>query len=249
MALYGQSGTGKTSFAAQFPNVLFVVDPKEEGIEDLKASGQVRQDIPVLVASKWEELTGITDELISADHPYRYVAFDALTGFEAQLFDFVKRTEFKNDWEKFHAYGKGPETAVPELNSWLNKLEDLRRKGVGVLLIAHSKVKTFNDPLRESYDRIIFDNHEKVMNAVLKWASDVGYIDFEVKIEEEGLKNKARGGNFRLHLNRQAAFEAKNRSGVKQPIPMPSPAEGFKNFVAAVSAAKKAGTANKEVAA
>lgn len=239
MVLYGKHGNGKSSFAARFPNRLFVVDATEEGIHDLKASGQVASDVPVITIETWTDEMNLIDELLAEKHPYKYYVRDAIgaTGLEGKLFEHVKNTECGGDWDKFLAYGRGPELAITHLNTYINKLEDLRRKGVGVLLIAHSKVKTFNDPMRESYDRIILDNHDKVQNAFLKWASTVGYIDYRVKVDDEGSKAKAKGGWFELHLNRQPAFEAKNRDGVRNPIALPDADTGFRNFAAAIKAA------------
>lgn len=242
MVLYSRPGRGKTSLAAQFPNRLFVVDPTEEGIHDLKASGQVPADTPVLTVNSWEEDIAILDELINNDHPYRYYVRDAIgaTGLEGKLFEYVCKKDCEGNWDKFSAYGRGPELALPYLNEYLNKLEDLRRKGVGVLLIAHSKVKAFNDPMRDSYDRIILDNHDKVQNAILKWASTVGYIDYRVKVEEENGKAKAKGGWAELHLVGTPAFEAKNRDGITEVIKLPNAMEGFKNFAMAIKKARGA---------
>lgn len=245
MVLYSKAGNGKTSFAAQFPGRLFVVDATEEGIHDLKSSGQVSADVPVITIDSFQDELDLLDELITNDHDYKFYVRDAIgaTGLEYKLFEHVRDREFKGDWDKFYAYGKGPETAIAYLNDYINKLEDLRRKGVGYLMIAHSKVKTFNDPMRESYDRVILDNHDKVQNAFLKAASTVGYIDYRVKVEERENsvnKNTAKGGWFELHLSRQPAFEAKNRDGIHAPIDLPDAATGFRNFCAAVSASHKA---------
>lgn len=236
MLFYGEPGCGKTSLAAQFPDVLFVIDPMEDGINTLKLSGQVPNNTPVLPLSTWEEVEQFVDELAETkDVPYKHLAFDCLGGFERLLHDYVCKVEYNGVWgEKgFNAFQKGYEKSVAYLSTFLNKLDRLKAKGIGPLFLAHTHIKPFNDPQRPSYDKIIVDVHHKTYAAIKKWIDVIGFFEFVILTEEEGNRTKAKGGQYRqMHLSNSGAFDAKNRNGITKPVPMgKSGKEGFQNLM------------------
>jgi hypothetical protein len=240
--LYGVPGCGKTSLAANFPGVLFVTHPLEDGINTLKLSKQVSPDIPVITLDKWEDVESLVEELIENDVPYKHVAFDSLGRFEKLLHEYVCREHFQNDWEKFQQWGKGPDKAVAYFCTFLNKVAQLKVKGIGPIFLGHTQIKPHNDPQRGSYDTISIDVSKQIFGEIRKWVDIIGFIEFVISVQEEkGKPNKALGGKIRqMHLDNAAVFEAKNRHGIKKPVNLGNSAkEGFKNFMDAFKQGKE----------
>lgn len=246
MLLYGRPGSYKTSFAAQFPGVVFAVGPQERGIEDLKSNGLVDPSIPVGCFDNWTSLMSLFDELITAEHSYQFLAGDSLTEYQRLLFDFVTQTHFDGKRSKFAAYGAGFDASVPYWDLMLQKFERMRvERNIGIILIAHSKVKTFQDPLREAYDQYMPDLHDgknsSIVSSTYRYCSDIGYISPIIYThKDDGERTKGKGGEqYEMHFNPCAAFEAKNRRNLKSVIPMgSSPQEAYSNFCAAIAACR-----------
>lgn len=241
---YSSPGAGKTSLAAHFPGVAFIIDNKEDGINTLKCANQVPADVPVWPAfDKWEDLLSLLDELIANDHPYKYLAFDSLTGFERLLHKHVCDVEYGGDFgEKgFSSFMRGYGTSIPYLIEMLDKLDTLRSQDVGVIFLAHSNVKTFNDPQRESYDRIVADIHPKTYGTIAKWCDVIGFLDYKIYTDEEGGKTKGKGGQYRqINLSHNAVYDAKNRHGITEPVSMgKSGKDAYTNLMQAFKNAMK----------
>lgn len=240
---YSQPGLGKTSLAANFPNVAFIIGDKEEGVNTLKQAKQIDSDVPVWPAfSKWDDMMTLLDELINNTHPYKYLAFDTLGEFERMLHEHVCQKEYKGDWgnKGFSNFQIGYKTAIPYFLEFLSKLDELRYKDVGIIFLAHAVVKTHRDPQREDYGRISMALHDRTTEEVKKWCDMIGYMEYKVFLnEDEG--GKAKGGSSRhIVVNWDAAFEAKNRYGITKPINMgKSGKEAYQNLMTTFKEAMK----------
>lgn len=249
IVIYSKHGAGKTSFASQFSKPVFLIHPKEDGIGDLQNAGLADPTIPVWTAEDWEAAEACVDALLTEDHDRETFVMDELSGFETLLHEYVGKVEFGGEMTEhgFYSFQNGPNKIAPlYLERFLSKLERLREeRGVLPIILSHSKIKTFNDPQRPSYDRIILSCGEPTAAAVLEWATTVGFIDFVIETSTpDGKKGKKRaaGGQQRvMHLTQSAVFEAKNRWNITEAVDMGDSAEeAFQNFNAAVQAAVKA---------
>lgn len=223
--IYGPPGVGKTSLAAHFPNPLFLIDAHEQGIHDLKNAGLLDADIPVLPdATSWEDLLEMLVELSNMDHDFDTLVIDSLTGMERLCYQHVCENEFNGDWSSkgFHSYMQGYEiTRRRYWPTFLEHLDLVRGNDVNVLLLAHSEVRSHNDPEREAYDRYEPSLHRKQWDCTHRWAEFVLFANFHIDLEQIGTKKKARGGQDRyLHTENSAAYIAKNRLGLPTIIEM-----------------------------
>lgn len=249
--LQGVEGWGKTSFGAQAPAPLFLMARGETGLCTLIEAGQL-PETPYLPAFEgWTEYLRALDALRTEAHDFKTICLDAAGGFERLCFEHVCEVSFNGDWTErgFASYGKGPDVALPEWISMLTRLDRIREeRKCAIVLLAHSKVKTFKNPEGPDYDRYTVDLNEKIWGVTHKWADMVLFANFltEAVKEKGALRAKAKGGRERvIYTTRSAAYDAKNRHGLPEEIDGgSSAAEAWANFVAAL----KAGREQKEAA-
>lgn len=237
MVLFGPPGIGKTSFGAAIPGCVFMHDDQEEGIHTLKSTGQVAADLPILPPmTRWGEVLDCCKALLDGEHNHKCLVIDTLGGCERLCHEFVCNESFQGEWgdKGFASYQKGYEVALPAWRSFLNALDKLRtQRGMRILFLAHSQVKTFRNPTSEDYDRYIPDCHHKTWNLTHKWADIVLFANYFVVVDKHG---KGKGGQERsMYTQNHAAYEAKNRYNLPEEIPMGnSGAEAWGNLTAAI---------------
>jgi len=83
-------------------------------------------------------------------------------------------------------YGKGYIHALTYWREVLNGLDALRlERGMAVILIAHSKVERFEDPLSQSYDRYSPRLHKHANAMVCEWADAVLFARHKYRTQTE----------------------------------------------------------------
>jgi hypothetical protein len=240
-------GWGKTSFGAQAPKPIFIQTGGETGLETLIDAGRLPEVPHFPAVQTWEELLGVIETLTVEDHPFRTAVIDTMNGGEALCHQFICTRDFGGQWGNtgFGSYSKGYEVALPEWTRLLNALDRLRiERKMTILLLTHTKVKSFKNPEGPDYDRYQPDVHEKTWGLSHKWADCVLFGNFEVTVavdKAEAKRGKGTGGKFRLmYTERSAAYDAKNRLGLLTEIEMGNSApEAWTNFMAAIKAGRE----------
>jgi hypothetical protein len=247
--LHAVEGFGKTTLGAHFPKPIFFQSKGETGLETLIDNRRLG-DVPHFPESQeWSELLSGLTALDREAHDFKTVVVDTINGAERMCQEHVCARDFNNNWIEFGAYGKGPEVALADWRVLLNKLDALRDKGMGVVLLCHTRVKGFKNPTGADYDRYQPDMGDKAWGLTHKWADVVLFGNFETLVvgknnsvvADSSKKGKGMGGKQRvLYTVRDAAYDAKNRLGLPQEIALPdSPAEAWTAFSSAVKHAKE----------
>ena len=248
--IHALEGLGKSSFAAQMKAPIFIETKGETGLETLIDSGRLPEIPHFPEVQSWPELLGCIETLTVDDHTYKTLVIDTANGAERLCHEHVCDVEYGGEWgdRGFGSYAKGFEVSLAEWRKLLNALDALRAtKSMAIVLLCHTKVKTFKNPDGHDYDRYAPDMHDKTWGLSHKWADLVLFGNFETlvvtakgdadKLERKG---KAAGGQVRmLYTERHASYDAKNRLGLPEEIEMGnSPQEAFANFIAAVKSGR-----------
>ena len=228
--VYGLPGVGKSQFASDSPKPIFI------GAED----GTHHLDVSRFPEPKsFVEIRNMLAELLKEEHPYKTVVLDSLDWIEPLVFKAVCDLDGSSSIDKAQGgYGKGFTEAQKMWRFIISDLSALREtKKMNIILIAHSQVKSFNDPtMSQPYDR-----HQPKINdkASALWVEACDFVLFAtyetfLKTDKDQKRNRAMGDGKRVvYTEYRPAFTAKNRLGLPFELPL-----SYSDFVAAADSGK-----------
>ncbi|RVO55177.1 ATP-binding protein [Sinorhizobium meliloti] len=224
LALYGIGGVGKTTLAGEFPDALYLHTSGEETPVDI--------DIPAIEIESYDEMIEAFSTLLTEAHPYKSVIIDSLDAFEKMLW---AATCARMGWDTIDSNDKGSPTAfgkgyLEADNDWLEYMGGARalsRSGVNVVQILHCKVKSFNDPLLDPYDRYRPKLQDRATDIIMEKSDALLFMSKRASIKQvdKGFgkkENKAvgmSGGERVIYTDERAGFLAKNRLNMPATIP------------------------------
>lgn len=205
--VYGQGGIGKTTLGAKFPKPLFICFEKGLNSDSLAGTDYIDN------ISSWQEFGEFLTEFKSSD--YKTIVLDTLDVMVSGIFNTYLCSKFEKDSHlgDFATidYGKGTTVAQQEIKAMLNKLDDINASGKLVLILAHSQIKTFQNPTGKDYDTYMIKGNEKVSDVVKCWADEVYFANFVTQVDKDG---KATGKTRWLDCENSPAAFAKSRFGL-----------------------------------
>ena len=212
--LYGVEGIGKTTFAAQAPNPIFICT--EDGLGSLQVD-----HFPL--ATKASQVLDAIGSLVSEKHEFGTVVLDSVDWLDNLIWSDVEATHDAKDL----AYGKGAMIVAERWREVLAGLNALRNdKSMVVILIAHCQIKRFDSPEVEPYDRYQPKLQER-SNAILReWVDAVLFANYKTIVKKDDVgfnKTSNRGistGERLLYTSERPAYMAKNRYGLPESLPM-----------------------------
>jgi len=210
--LYGVEGVGKSSLAAMLPKPLFL--DLEEGTHQLDVARAPIETFAALQSSI---------ALLSADpQGFETIVIDSADWAERMASETLLKRQGKKSIEDF-GFGKGFVMLAEEMSRTLESCDVLIRKGVSVVWIAHSKIVRLSPPDQtDGFDRYELKMSKQVSPLFKEWADLLLFANYQLTIVEgtDG-RVKAQGGKDRvLHAVRSAAWDAKNRYGLPDTLPM-----------------------------
>lgn len=215
VVLYGVEGIGKSTFASQAPAPVFI------GAEDgTSAIDVTRFPSP----ESFQDIMDAIGELYGQEHDFKTVVLDSVDWAEQLINDAVAKENNVSGIEGL-GYGKGYIYAAEKLLQMLRGFDALVSKGMNVILVGHAQVKTFNDPEYQPYDRYSLKLSKQAVPKVQEWCDALLFANYDTRIENVGTEKnpnvRAKSFNKRqLHTNRRAAFDAKNRYGLPDRLPL-----------------------------
>jgi hypothetical protein len=210
--IYGVPGVGKTTLATQIPNGL-VLD-NEDG------SGQI--DCARVLTMDYRANEAALKELIADSQGFAAVIIDSADWLEKHLCEWMLKQSGKKSIEDY-GYGKGYTILQEHFARFLALTDELINKGVHVIFVAHSKVQRVSPPDQtDGYDRYEMKLSKQVAPLLKEWADLILFANYKVQIVEGGDgRLKAQGGKERvLYTTNSAAWDAKNRFGLVDELPM-----------------------------
>lgn len=214
---YGPEGIGKTTFASQFPDPLFIDTEGSTKNLDVK-----RLPKP----TSWQMLKDEVVDVIS-DRPCKTLVIDTADWAERLCIESVCSSHGKKGIEDF-GYGNGYTYVAEEWGRFLNLLQDVVEvANINVVLNAHAIIRKFEQPNEMgAYDRYELKLGKKTtaQTAPLtkEWADMVlfaNYKTFSVAVDDKGKKHKAQGGQRVMYTTHHPCWDAKNRDGLPEELP------------------------------
>lgn len=215
--IYGPPGSRKTQMAVDAPSPLIL--QTEFGLGNRKAKAIAVKDITWL----YETIR----ELGTTEHGYKTIAIDSLDHLSPMIKEHILA---RGPYADFAAFAKAKGFGAPyeaEANEWrllFSQLEKLRsRKGLSILLIAHSEAATVMDPLSETYTQWEPKLPKKANAIVKELCNIIGFSHQKIAVreaEDESRHIAVGQGEFVLELQPKPAFIAKNQYGLPAQIPM-----------------------------
>ena len=217
IVIYGPEGIGKSTLASQFPDPVFI--DTEDSTKDMNVK---RLDKP----SSWQML--LDEVRIIRDNPTlcKTLVLDTADWAEQMEIDDLLKTNQKNGIEDF-GYGKGYTYSAERFGKLLNLLTEVSERGVHIVMTAHAQLRKVELPEEMgAYDHWEMKTSKKVAPLIREWADAVLFLNYKVNvinIDNQGAakgKNKAQGGRRVIHTNHTPFWDAKNRYGMPDELPL-----------------------------
>lgn len=213
LTIMGPPGIGKSTFAADAPNPLFV--SAEEGVDHIDTSS--------VTPESWRDMMEIL-KVVEGEDEFESVIVDTVDAAYNYLLGphVVAEKGMKGGIDE-QDFGRGHAAALAPWREFLSRLDQVRKSGKNVILLAHTQIKAFNDPEGENYDRYTLRLPEKAGGLVLEWSEAVLFANYQVKVVKSSKGSpKGKGellGRF-LFTERTAAYDAKNRYSLPEKLPL-----------------------------
>lgn len=216
VVIYGPEGIGKSSFAAQFPNPLFI---DTEGSTD--NMDVARLDKPTSYTMLRNQIAWIKANPTVC----QTLVIDTIDWAEQLVIEDVCAQHGKKGIEDF-GWGNGYTYAKEEMGRLLNLLGELVDAGINVVLTAHAQMRKFEQPDEMgAYDRWELKLGKKTSSQtaplVKEWADMVLFANYKTMVmTADNGKKKASGGQRVLYTQHHPAWDAKNRHGLPDQLPL-----------------------------
>jgi len=242
--IYGTEGIGKSTLAAAFPSPVIL--DTEEGTHHL--------DVARVSIGSWDELRAAIAEIGGKPSEFRTVVIDSADWAERLLVENLLAEHKQKSIESF-GFGKGYTLLAEGFGRLLTQCDALIGVGLNVAFVAHSKVQRTSPPdMADGFDRFELKLTKQTAPLLKEWCDLLAFANYKTTVSEgsDGRK-KAVGGKRRLlHLERAAAWDAKNRYGLDAELPMaieslapifaePAKRPGWRDRVAAAATVEELG--------
>ena len=217
IVLYGTHGIGKSTFAAQAPDPVFI--QTEEGLDAVSATA-----FPL--CQSFDDILECIGVLASENHDFQTVVLDSADWAEQLI---QKRVAQDNNVKTIDAigYGRGYKAAADYWRQLLDGFDHLRTdKNMQVIMLAHSQVRRFDDPLADPYDRYQLDLHHGSASLVSEWCDIMMFANqqYSTVKSDVGFNQKVTravgSGNRVLYTQERPGWQAKSRWPLPDTLPL-----------------------------
>lgn len=223
---------GKSTLGASLPKPILI--DFDKGADQLKVD---RLEGP----KTWLDTLALLREIGNDPQGYESLVIDTIDPLEEQATDHVCAVGHKPTIADF-GYGAGYEALAAEWRNMLAELDFIRSKGLTICLLAHSVIRTAQDPQLGQYDQFTVQLQKKTWAATQRWCDLVGFAAFDAAIKKEERRAIVSGDRV-LYTSKGSGFEAKNRFGMPEKMPL-----GWEPIAKAIEACRqKAGEVEKRI--
>lgn len=217
--LYGPEGIGKSTFASKFPEPVFI--DTEDSTKDMDVA---RFDKP----SSWPMLLNEVQYAIDNPGICKTLVVDTADWAEhLEIADLIASGGTNIKSVEDFGYGKGYTMSAERFGNLLNLLSEVIEKGVNVVITAHAQLRKVELPEEMgAYDHWEMKTSKKVAPMIREWADMVLFANYKVNVinvDNQGAtkgKNKAQGGRRVMYTTHTPFWDAKNRYGLPEELPL-----------------------------
>lgn len=210
--IYGVEGIGKTTFASKFPDPIFIDTEGSTGFINARKLPN---------PTSW---TMLLDELedIKSDPRGKTLIIDTLDWAERLAKKYLMD---KNKWAAIDStnYGSRYVALSDEIGKLLNKLTEIKDVGINVVLTAHAETKKHELPDEMGqYDKYTLKLEKRDAGLAKEWADMILFFNYKTTIISDSKSNskKATGGQRVMYTTHKPAWDAKNRLGLPDELPI-----------------------------
>lgn len=212
IVVYGSEGIGKSTLAAEMPQPVWL--DVEGGTNQLPVARLPR---PTSWAMLMDETRAVRDGEVECST----LVVDTADAAEVLCTRDLLGREGKSGIEDF-GYGKGYTYLAESFSRLLDMLGEVVERGANVVVVSHATMRKFERPDESgAFDRFELKLSKKVAPMVKEWADMVLFCDYKtyVTVGKDG-KAKASGGQRVIRTAHHPCWDAKNRLGLPDEIPM-----------------------------
>ncbi|MBR3631023.1 MAG: ATP-binding protein [Oscillospiraceae bacterium] len=220
VVIYGQEGVGKSTLAAAFPGAVFI---------DCEGSTTRMNVRRLQKPTSWQMLCDEVEFVRQkyAEKGYQTLIFDTFDWAERLALDDICATHKVNGIEGLN-YGKGWEYEKEMIGRFLDATERLTSEGVNVVFLCHAIARKTTAPeVMEEYDHWELKLGSKTTNKIApllkEWSDMTLFLAFRTNIiatDDKGKKHKATSTERVMYTTKSAWWDAKNRFGLPEVLPI-----------------------------
>lgn len=211
VVLYGPEGIGKSTLASAFPDPLFI--DTEGGTSHLNVKR-------VTIDGTFGDLVE-TIQAVAAQDVCRSLVLDTMDWAEQICVADLLKKYRQTSIESF-GYGKGYTYLAEEVQQILRAFDSVIASGKNAVIVAHAKMRKQELPDEAgAFDRWELKLSRQAAPLVKEWADMLLFLNYKTMvIHTEDGSNKAQGGKRVIYTSHHPCWDAKNRCGLADELPL-----------------------------